>query len=70
MLGAFVLGPAGQPGEAFLLEDDADVGGAQPMAFVLQEPVDVIDGEVLLAGLDDAFADRIGFRGLLGMAVS
>jgi hypothetical protein len=33
---------------------------------VVEQALNVIDGEVLFAGPDDVFADGIGFGGLLG----
>lgn len=66
MLGPLLIGPPGQPGKAFLLEDDANVGRAEVMSLVLEQALNVVDGEVLLASLGDPLADRIGFGGLLG----
>ena len=57
-----ILAP-GQAGEAFLVQDLPDGGGAQGSLLGLQDAFDVIDGEVLLAHAQDQFADRV-FLGL------
>ena len=61
-----VLGAAWQSRKTLLLEDDANIGRAQRVSLLLEEAANVINREVLLAGLDDAVADRIGFGSLLG----
>lgn len=66
VFGTFVIGAPRQSRKAFLLEDDADIGGAQGLPLVLEQALNVVNGEVLLAGLDNAVANRIGFGSLLG----
>lgn len=66
MLGPLIIGAARQSRKTLLFEDDADIGRAQRVSLLLEEAADVIDGEVLLTGLDNAVADRIGFGSLLG----
>ena len=65
MLGPLLIGPARQPGKAFLLEEDANVSGAEGVPLVPEQTLNVVDGKVLLARLDDTVADGIGFGGLL-----
>lgn len=49
----FVVGAAGQFGEAFFLKNLGDGSGGQRLAGLVQGPADVIDGEVLLAQGND-----------------
>jgi hypothetical protein len=66
MFGTFVISPPRQSREALLLEDDTNIGSAEGVTLVLEQAPNVIDGEVLFAGLDDAVANRIGLGGVLG----
>ena len=66
MIGPFVIGAARQSRKAFLFENDANIRRAEGVALVLEQAPNVINGEVLLSGLDNAVANRIGFGGLLG----
>ena len=43
-----------------------DGGRAEAVALLLEEPADVIDGEVLLAGLDNLLRAGVGLGGVLG----
>src|SRR5262249_16487343 len=63
---AFLVGPARQARESFILEDPGDGDGAERMPLVSQVAADVIDGEVLLSQGDDEFAEGIGLGGGLG----
>ena len=63
--GTFVIGPAWQASEAFLLEDMRDGDRAERVALVGQVAADIVDRQVLLAEGDDPIAEGIGFgRGL------
>ena len=66
MFGTLVIGAPRQARKALLLEDDANIGRAEGVALVLEQALNVINGEVLLAGLDNAVANRVGLGGLLG----
>ena len=55
--GTLVVGPPGQPGEALLLENARDADGAE---FVLQQTLNIVDGEILFTGLNDPLAQWIG----------
>lgn len=66
MIGTLVIGAPRQPGKALLFEEDANVGRAEGVALVLEQALNVINGEVLLAGLDNPVANRVGFGGLVG----
>lgn len=66
VLGPLLIGAAWEPRKTLLFEDDANIGRAQRVSLLLEEAANVINREVLLAGLDDAIADRIGFGSLLG----
>ena len=57
---AFVISPAWQASESFILEDLGDGDRTEGVALVGQITADVVDGEVLLAQGDDA--DRGGDR--------
>ncbi len=63
--GPFFIGPSWQAGKVFLLEDMGDGDRAEPVALLLQEPADVVDGEVLFAGGDNLEAPGVGFGGAL-----
>ena len=63
---AFVVGPARQPSESFVLEDLCDGDRAERMSLVGQIAADVIDGEVLFAQGDDAVAEGVGLGCGLG----
>ena len=57
---AFLVGPARQPCEPFLLEDVSDGDRTEGVSLVGQGAANVIDREVLLAEGDDAVAEGIG----------
>ena len=57
-----ILAP-GQAGEAFLVQDLPDGGGAQGSLLGFENAFDVIDGEVLFAHAEDQLAGRV-FLGL------
>ena len=61
--GTLVVGPPGQPGEALLLENARDADGAE---FVVQQALNIVDGEILFTGLNDPLAQWIGFGCLSG----
>ena len=63
---AFVVGPARQASESFVLEDLGDGDRAEGVSLVGQIAADVVDGEVLLAQGDDAVAEGIGLGCGLG----
>ena len=63
---AFVVGPARQASEPFILEDPSHRDRAERMPLVSQVPADVIDGEILLSQGDDEFAEGIGLGCGLG----
>ena len=58
---AFVVGPARQASESFVLENLGDGDRAEGMSLVGQIAADVVDGEVLLSQGDDAVTEGIGF---------
>jgi hypothetical protein len=58
----FILTPR-QAGKAFIMQDLPDGGGTQGSLLVLEGTLDVVDGEVLLAHLQDQLADGV-FLGL------
>ena len=64
--GPLFIGPSWQAGKTFFLEDVGDGNRAEPMTLLLQEPADVVNGEVLLAGLDNLEAPGVGFGGAVG----
>jgi hypothetical protein len=66
VLGPFVIGAARQSRKTLLLEDNANIGRAERVSLLLKQAANVINREVLLAGLDDAVANRIGFGSMLG----
>ena len=63
---AFVVSPARQPSESFVLEDLCDGDRAEGVSLVGQIAADVVDREVLLAQGDDAVAEGIGLGCGLG----
>ena len=63
---AFIVGPARQACESFVLEDLGDGDRAEGMSFVGQIAADVVDGEVLLSQGDDAVTEGIGLGGGMG----
>jgi hypothetical protein len=66
MVGPLFIGSPRQSGKAFFLEDDVDIGGAEGVALALEDLLDVINGEVLLAGLDNLFPEGVRLGGSLG----
>ena len=63
--GPFIIGPAWQASEAFLLKDVRDGDRTERVALVGQAAADVVDRQVLLTQRDDPLAEGIGFgRGL------
>ena len=58
---AFVVGPARQASESFVLEDLGNGDRAEGMSLVGQIAADVVDGEVLLSQGDDAVTEGIAF---------
>ena len=56
---AFVVGPARQASESFVLEDLGDGDRAEGMSLVGQIAADVVDGKVLLSQGDDAVTEGI-----------
>jgi hypothetical protein len=56
---AFVVGPARQASESFVLEDLGDGDRAEGMSLVGQIAADVVDGEVLLSQGDDAVTEGV-----------
>ena len=66
VLGPLIIGAARQSRKTLLFEDDANIGRAQGVSLLLEEAANVINREVLLAGLDNAVANRIGFGSVLG----
>ncbi len=58
--GAFVIGPAWQASQAFLLEDMRDGDRTKRVTLMVQVAADVVDREILLAECDDPIAERIG----------
>jgi len=65
MIGSLFIGTPGQSGKAFFFEKEGNVGGAQRLALVVENSLDVINGKVLLAGPNNLFAQGIGFGSLL-----
>ena len=63
---AFVVGPARQASESFVLEDLSDSDGAERMTLVSQVAADVIDREVLFSQGDDEVSEGIGLGCGLG----
>ncbi len=63
---AFVVGPARQACESFVLEDPGDGDLAERASLVGQIAADVVDGEVLFTEGDDAVAEGIGLGCGLG----
>ena len=57
---AFIVSPAWQPSEPFILENLCDGDRAEGVSLVGQVTADVVDGEVLLPQGDDAVAEGIG----------
>ena len=58
---AFVVGPARQASESFVLEDLGDGDRTQAVALVGQIPADIVDRQVLFAEGNDEIAQGIGF---------
>ena len=66
MSGPFVVGAAGQAGEALLFENRGNVSSTERVPLVVEDLADVIDGEIPFASLNDLIPPGIGFGGLLG----
>ena len=64
--GTLVVGSPGQPGEALLLENAGDADGAEFVVLLVEQVLNIVDGEILFAGLNDPVAQRIGFGCLFG----
>jgi hypothetical protein len=59
---SFLVSPSRQPGKTFFFENQRDGNSAYPMPALFQDPVDIIDGEILLSQRDDLVPNAIGFR--------
>jgi hypothetical protein len=58
---SFLVSPSRQPRKTFLLENQRDSNGAYPTPALLQDPADIIDGEILFSQCDDLVPDTVGF---------
>src|SRR5204862_6610416 len=65
IIGSLFSGTPGQSGKAFFFENEGNIGGAERLALVVEDSLDVINGKVLLAGPNNLFAQGIGFGSLL-----
>jgi hypothetical protein len=63
---SFFVSSSGQPGKPFFFEDQRDRNGADLLPALLQDPADIIDGEILLSQGHDLVPDSVGFRRSLG----
>ncbi len=64
--GTFLISPAWQASETFLLEDLPDGDGTEWVALMGQVAADVVDREVLLSQGGDPIAEGIGLGSSLG----
>lgn len=65
MIGSLFIGTPGQSGKALFFKDEGNIGGAERLALVVEDSLNVINGKVLLAGPDNLLAQGIGFGTLL-----
>jgi hypothetical protein len=63
---SFLIGPPGQASEALLLQDLGNRNGAEALALLLEQALNVINGEILFARLDNLRAQGVRLGGLPG----
>jgi hypothetical protein len=63
---SFFVFSSGQPSKPFFLENQRDGYGANLLSALLQDPADVIDGQILLSQRDDLISETVGLRRSLG----
>jgi hypothetical protein len=57
-----LVSSSGQPGKPFFFENQRDRNGADLLPAFLQDPADIIDGEILLSQGHDLVPDPVGLR--------
>jgi hypothetical protein len=59
---SFLVSSSGQPGKAFVFENQRDGNGADPLPALFQDPADIINGVILLSQRDDLVPEAVSLR--------